>query len=123
MKIGRETGAKIEENAPNSILEELSKMQAGENTQTVIENIAKHYRILLNTILRFAVEAAWAVNQGGKGVGYGKKREEIENEETLRLKLMNAELNERLVEAAQENEEQRKRLALFMGEEIAESDN
>lgn len=100
-----------------TILEELTKTQAG-STQSAIDNIAKHYRILLNTILRFAVEAAWLVSERGGSMGRSK-REDLENEEVMKLKLTNAELNERLTDAHQEIGEQKKRLALFVGDEAA----
>ena len=107
-----------------TILEELTKMQsAGISTQTAIDNIAKHYRILLNTILRFSVEAAWIVNEEYRNNAptLGRERADAENEEVLKLKLTNAELNEQLVIFEQENEQQRKKLALFVGEEASSS--
>ena len=75
-----------------TILEELTKAK-DTIKQNTTNNIAKHYRVLLNTILRFAVEATWVINDGLKN---GKKYMGKENEEVLRLKLLNAELNEKL---------------------------
>eukprot|EP00826_Nyctotherus_ovalis_P063997 TRINITY_DN9381_c0_g3_i1.p1 TRINITY_DN9381_c0_g3~~TRINITY_DN9381_c0_g3_i1.p1 ORF type:complete len:286 (-),score=107.59 TRINITY_DN9381_c0_g3_i1:73-930(-) len=74
-----------------TILEELTKAKETMKASS-INNVAKHYRVLLNTILRFAVEATWVINGGLK------KKHSDSNEELLRLKLLNAELNEKLAE-------------------------
>jgi len=101
-----------------TILEELGKATTESIPQeNIIDNISKHYRILLNTILRFAVEAAWVVKEEAK-TGGKKKATDMENEEMLRLKLTNAELCEKLADAEQELCEKNKKLALFTGQEV-----
>ena len=92
---------KLLEGSNCTILEELNNPQ---DIRPTIEDIAKQYRVLLNTILRFAVEATWIVRDK---IGCGK------SEEVLGLKLANAELREKLAEAEEEIKELQEQLELF----------
>ena len=96
------------ENLDDTIINELNKEQ-GE----YLEDAANRYRILLNTILRFIVEVTWIMKNKSNS-----KQIESENEELVRMKLLNSELSDMLVSARQEIEEQHKRLALFVGEHV-----
>eukprot|EP00826_Nyctotherus_ovalis_P007634 TRINITY_DN11939_c0_g2_i1.p1 TRINITY_DN11939_c0_g2~~TRINITY_DN11939_c0_g2_i1.p1 ORF type:complete len:312 (-),score=79.43 TRINITY_DN11939_c0_g2_i1:93-1028(-) len=78
-----------------------------------VEDAASRYRILLNTILRFTVEATWMLKNGPPD---NQKQKEPENEELVKMKLLNSELSDMLVSARQEIASQQKRLALFVGE-------
>lgn len=99
-----------------AILNELTRIQTmNESTQSAIDGIAKQYRILLNTILRYAVEAAWVVGQENNGEK-GVSNMAVEQEEVLRLKLIISELKEQLINSGKEKEELDKKLALFVGE-------
>lgn len=92
----------------DTVADELNR-EEGENA----EDAASRYRILLNTILRFTVEAAWILKNR---LPDSLKQKEPENEELVRMKLLNSELSDMLVSARQEIASQQKRLALFVGE-------
>lgn len=99
------------------ILEEFSRAQReGNISERILGNIANQYRILLNTIMRFSVEARWLMKEK---IHKGKlnKMEVNENEELMKLKLMNNELKEKLTNAEEEINRQQRQLALFVGDE------
>ena len=102
-------------NSDCTILTELSKLQtAGTDTERALDNIAREYRNLLNVILRFAVEAAWVV-RGGQNKD-SKSSMVVEQEEFLKLKLINADLKEQLSNIIKEKNALLKKVSLFTGE-------
>lgn len=102
-------------NSDCTILAELSKLQTASSvTEIALDNIAREYRNLLNVILRFAVEAAWVV-RGGQAKD-SKGTVVVEQDEFLKLKLMNADLKEQLSNISKEKHALLKKVSLFTGE-------
>jgi hypothetical protein len=104
-----------------TVLEQLRKVQTTTTSvQGAIDNIAAQYRVLLNTILRVAVESTWALAPERKAAGPTSSAQggcrPAERDEMLRLKLLNAELKEQLSAAIKDVEQHKQQLAFLVGD-------
>jgi len=81
-----------------TILKKLSKSkESGLKVAKRLDSVVKQYRVLLNTILRFAIETTWVIKNGLTN----NRKHDTENEELLKLRLMNIELNDRVANLEQ----------------------